>query len=305
MLPAKSRDCTFYLAAEGFAAELIEELGDAEPVAERLVRAFRPPSRPAWAQNVWLDPRELAIRSIADAARQLKAIQRNWAAYPTGLHRRAALITEALPKVSARPLQFPEAAPTSSLGSWTLLDAQTLLASPTCSSPFPNGEPRFVEDKAAPPNRAYLKLWEALTLLGVRPRPGERCLDLGASPGGWTWVLQGLGADVLAVDRAALDARIAMLPGVHFEKHNAFTLEPASAGDIDWLCCDVIAYPEKTYELVTRWLASGRVRRIICSVKFQGKTDMAMVRRFQAIPHSSLVHLFHNKHELTFAFIAP
>src|SRR5436309_1011333 len=30
---------------------------------------------------------------------------------------------------------------------------------------------------------AYLKLWEALTLLKCRPAPGEICLDLGGSPG--------------------------------------------------------------------------------------------------------------------------
>ena len=63
---------------------------------------------------------------------------------------------------------------------------------------------------AAPPNRAYLKLWEALTLAanmpdGRMPRPGELCLDLGSSPGGWSWVLQKLGARVISVDKAPLD----------------------------------------------------------------------------------------------------
>ena len=68
-----------------------------------------------------------------------------------------------------------------------------------CASPFPHGEVGFVEDKAIPPNRAYLKLWEAFTLLGRHPGAGERCLDMGASPGGWTWVLQSLGAQVLGI----------------------------------------------------------------------------------------------------------
>ena len=124
-------------------------------------------------------------------------------------HRRAALIQERLPHVSAKPVVFPAAAPTAPLGSWTLLAPDRLLAAAHCSAPFPNGEVEFVEDKTGPPSRAYLKLWEALVRLRRWPQPGERCLDLGASPGGWTWVLAKLGAHVVAVDKAPLDPRIA------------------------------------------------------------------------------------------------
>jgi 23S rRNA (cytidine2498-2'-O)-methyltransferase len=38
---------------------------------------------------------------------------------------------------------------------------------------------------------------------------------------------------------------------------------------------------------------------MICTVKFQGKTDHAVVREFAAIPGSQLLHLHHNRHELT------
>lgn len=55
------------------------------------------------------------------------------------------------------------------LGSWTLLDAGTMLAAPHCTSPFANGEVRFVEDRTGPPSRTYLKLWEALTLIARLP----------------------------------------------------------------------------------------------------------------------------------------
>ena len=95
------------------------------------------------------------------------------------------------PRCRRKPLVFGMPAPAAPLGSWTLLDAGTLLASPHCTSPFPNGEVHFVEDRAGPPSRAYLKLWEALTLIGRRPQPGETCLDLGSSPGGWSWACSG------------------------------------------------------------------------------------------------------------------
>jgi len=140
------------------------------------------PRAAAWAQNVWYAPRRLAIASIGDAARQLRAVQRNWAVYSWEFHRRAALIQEKLPKVSAKPLRFGDLAPSAPLGAWTLLDAHTVLATAHCSSPFPNGEAQFIEDREAPPSRAYLKLWEALTVIGARPGPGDLCLDLGAAP---------------------------------------------------------------------------------------------------------------------------
>ena len=144
--PAGAPARTAYLAADGFVGELAQELGAVEFASERLLVAPGPPRPAAWAQNIWLDPREIPIASIADAARQLRAIQRNWAPYAPRLHRRAMLIQAQLPVVSAKPLVFGTPAPAAPLGSWTLLDANTVLASPHCTSAFPNGEARFVED---------------------------------------------------------------------------------------------------------------------------------------------------------------
>jgi 23S rRNA (cytidine2498-2'-O)-methyltransferase len=291
---------TAYLAASGCEADLLRELGpDSLSVFERLLVAKGPPRPAVWAANVWLEPRPIKIASIGDAVKQLRAIQRNWALLPVAHHRRAGLIEEQLPKVSAKPLVFGEPAPTAPLGSWTLLAPDLVLASPRCSSPFRNGEAVFVEDKAGPPNRAYLKLWEAFTLLGAAPKPGETCLDLGASPGGWTWVLQKLGATVIAVDKAPLEPAIAALPGVTVRQQSAFALEPAEVGRIDWLLSDVICYPERLLRLVRRWLDAGFTGRCLCTLKFQAETDFAAIAAFAAIPNSRLMHLSHNKHELT------
>jgi 23S rRNA (cytidine2498-2'-O)-methyltransferase len=248
---------------------------------------------------VWRDPQRISISSIGDAAKKLRAIQRNWALYSFDHHRRAALIAAELPKVSAKPLAFGTPAPKAPLGSWTLLQKDLLLAAPHCSSPFPNGEVAFVEDRQAPPSRAYLKLWELFTLIEQRPKPGELCLDLGASPGGWSWVLAGLGARVLSVDKAPLDPRIAALPGIEYRKESAFALDPRTVGRADWLFSDVVCYPKRLYTLVQKWLAVGTVRRFVCTIKFQGETDCATARQFAAIPGSRLLHLHHNKHELT------
>ena len=197
-------DCTAYLAAEGFVDELAHELGTVDRRHGRLLIAAGPPRPAAWAANVWLDPQEIQIASITDAARKLRAIQRNWSAYAPHLHRRAMLDPGAAAKGLRETARLRVPPPAAPLGSWTLLDAETMLAAPRCTSPFPNGEVRFVEDRTGPPSRAYLKLWEALTLIGRRPEPGERCLDLGSSPGGWSWALQQMGAQVVSVDKAPL-----------------------------------------------------------------------------------------------------
>jgi len=293
-------DLTGYLAPDGFLAELQHELGNtAIETHGRLVLAEGPSRDVAWAANVWRTPQRLSVVSIGDAAKQLRAIQRNWALYSVANHRRAALIAEKLPKVSAKPLAFGDAAPSAPLGSWTLLAPDLMLASPQCSSPFPNGEIQFIEDRKAPPNRAYLKLWEAFTLLGEKPRPGEICLDLGSSPGGWTWVLHTLGARVISVDKAPLEPRIAALADIQYRKESAFALDPRVVGPVDWLFSDVVCYPKRLFALVQRWLASGIARRFVCTIKFQGETDFATIREFASIPGSRLLHLHHNKHELT------
>jgi 23S rRNA (cytidine2498-2'-O)-methyltransferase len=203
--------------------------------------------------------------------------------------------------VGAKPLAFPDAAPAAPLGSFTLLDSGTMLASPACSSPFPNGEPAFVEDKDGPPSRAYLKLYEAFTLFGRRPGPGDTCLDLGASPGGWTWVLARLGATVTAYDRADLAPHVASLPNVTVVKGDAFSARPDRVGPVDWLFSDVICYPEKLLEHVRSWLAAGACRNLLVTLKFQGTEHYGAIQGFREVPGGKLVHLGCNKHELTWA----
>lgn len=295
---------TGYLAAAGWEAELREELEGAPGVRiavehGRLILADGPPLDAAWAANIWRDPVEIAIGSVGEAAQRLRAIQRNWALHPGAHFRRASLIQARLPHVSAKPLVFPADPPAAALGSWTLLGPDRLLAAARCSSPFPDGAPRFVEDRAGPPNRAYLKLWEALTVLGRRPGPGDLCLDLGASPGGWTWVLASLGARVVAVDKAPLAPAVAALPGVEWRGESAFGLDPKALGPVDWLFCDIACYPERLVRLVERWIAAESAKNMVCTVKFQGKTDFSAIRALHAIRHAELRHLHHNKHELT------
>ena len=294
---------TAYLAARDHEDDLDEELGRGGAALVtthgRLRVCEGPQVHAAWAANTWWDAERIPIDSIGHAARELRDRQRNWALYAPTHRGRAGLIAERLPHVAARPLELGEVAPDAPLGSWTLLDRDLVLAATRCSNPFPNGEPSFVEDRHGPPSRAYLKLWETFARLRRQPGPGERCLDLGAAPGGWTWLLARTGADVTSVDKAPLAPDVAALPNVTAREGSAFALDPDEVGAVDWWCSDVVAYPGRLRDLVERWLAAGAVRNLVCTIKFQGATDFEELARWKALPGARVVHLHTNKHELT------
>jgi 23S rRNA (cytidine2498-2'-O)-methyltransferase len=292
---------TGYLAPPGLEAEVLREVGPAWHQHGRLVLCAGAPRRSVWAQDVWLAPQHLVVASINEAANALRAVQRNWVPYGDVQHRRLALIGEALPPIKTRAWTFPSPLPSAPMGAYTLLSRDRLLFSATRQSPFPHGEIEFAEDREGPPSRAYRKLWEVFTLLQQQPQPGERCLDMGASPGGWTWVLAKLGAQVTSVDKAPLAPEIAALPNVQSLVGSAFALRPEDyvRTPFDWFFSDVICYPARLLTMVQAWLAAGAAKRFVCTLKFQGETDHATVAAFAGIPGSRLMHLAHNRHELT------
>lgn len=285
-----------YLAAEGLEAPLTEEAARSGirlgAWHGRLVTSPDPPARLAWAEDTWLSP-----RLVTDPA-ELLTLAPRWTALR---------MEDEAPGVAKQPnrrLHFPTALPAASGGFTTIAPGQWL-ASPVRESRFPAGHARFFEDAEGPPSRAYLKFWEALTILGAHPVQGDLCYDLGAAPGGWTWAIAQLGARVVAIDKAALAPNVAAMLGVKQRLESAFALDPRAEPRLDWLVCDVIAYPARTLALVRRWLDSGRVAHIVASVKFQGATDHDTAEAFAAIPGGRLLHLSHNKHELTFLWPFP
>ena len=288
-----------YLTTEQFLPELREELKDIKSTHGNLILADGPLQESVWAHNIWLDPQIISFESITQAAKALKDLGKLWTPVTYEHHRRAQLIQDQLPKLRSRVMDFLGPLPENNLGAWTLLDKNTLIASARTDSPFPMGEVRFNEDKVNPPSRAYLKLWELFTVFGIMPKPGERVVDFGSCPGGWTWVLQKVGCHVVSIDRAPLEPRIAKLPRIEFMKTNAFTVKPEDIGKIDWFFSDIICYPEKLLELVLAWQKSGLCENFVCTIKFQGATDFVTLKKFQALENATVRHLRHNKHEVT------
>ncbi len=298
------RPHTGLLAPEGFSGPLLASIakppaasfGDLHLYAGDQVRS-------PWAQNTWYNVRSTQITSITDAVQKLTAVQRNWWPYVPSLHRRMGLINEKMPHVSAKAIIFPERPTITPLGSYSLIAPDTMLHSSSCSSFFPNGVVRLVEDHVNPPSRAYMKLWEVFSLIDARPIPGQICIDLGASPGGWTWALSKLGAHIHAVDRTPLRVDLMNHPNIKYIEGSAFAMQPQVAPEVDWFFSDVICYPMRLFELVRRWLDAGRNCNFVCTLKFQGREQYQAIEKFQSIAGSSLIHLSCNKHELTWIYI--
>ncbi|KTC77844.1 SAM-dependent methyltransferase [Legionella brunensis] len=294
-----------YIAKPEFLTELCEELEDVSEIIENLLFSPHTKLDVCFAQDIWLEPHFVRFQSISEAVKILRQAGKFWYLHPISQVRRSRLIVEQLRKCPPLTHHFPitEIPP---VGCFSLLDQNTLIYSTKRLKKWPLGKCFFIEDKINPPNRAYLKLWEALTLLEKYPQPGESALDLGASPGGWTYVMQSLGATVTAVDKALLDPKIARLPRVNFLQQSAFALDPDKLEQTyDWVLSDVACYPERAYALIMKWITSGKAKQMIFTIKLQGKTDIATIKQFKAIPNSRIMNLFYNKHEATFFYPVP
>ncbi|MGV3658562.1 MAG: SAM-dependent methyltransferase [Prosthecobacter sp.] len=137
-------------------------------------------------------------------------------------------------------------------------------------SAFPQGEIPWAEDKSAP-SRAFAKLVESEQRLGRWIERGQTCVDLGASPGSWTYVAVQRGAHVIAVDRSELREDLMRSPLVRFEIADAFKYKPPQT--VDWLVCDVIAAPQRSIDLLLEWLREKRMRNFVVTIKFRGQDE--------------------------------
>jgi len=253
-----------------------------------------------WAQVTAHDLEEHPIQSIGDGIKKLKSLGRNWALFTIGNHRRAQLIQDELPKYNTKPIPFRAPLPEKAMGFWTLKDANTILATQNTNNPYPLGEMTFQEDKVMPPSRAYLKLWEFFTLYAPEAINGGHAIDVGSCPGGWTWVLRTLDFDkTVSIDKAPIERRIYDLGKIDFKQESAFGLNPDDYEEFDWFCSDIICYPERLLNLVKRFMEAGKVKNFVCTLKYQAETDWESTLKFLEIPGSRIVHLHHNKHEVT------
>lgn len=170
-----------------------------------------------------------------------------------------------------------------------------------CVSRFEGGIVSIPPDRR-PPSRAFAKLLEAELRMERSIGPGEYCVDLGASPGGWTFIALERGANVVAVDREPLRPDLMQHANLTFVKGDGFKYEPDEP--VDWLLSDVIAFPDRIADLLTKWLSHRLCRYFCVTVKFRGREDYPKLETIKQILVENsadfcLRRLNSNKNEVT------
>ena len=258
--------------------------------------------RPIWAQDWWPDTQVAPYKTKSDALKVLKSQKNLGAYYNTGTTTSAFAqgLRRDLRELEIKRIDYKVPSKFNfNYFTWTVLDHENLLVCAKPFSRFPLGWHEFIEDKIVPPNRAYLKLWEVLCLGLITLQPDDVAIDVGSSPGGWTWALSEQVKKVYSVDKAALDPKISKSPSIVFKAGDAFKLDPKNFKDCTWLFSDIICTPERLYELVQRWMNESKVQNYVCTIKFKGPSDFDMIQKFQEFEHSKIIHLYQNKNEVT------
>ncbi|NMG48031.1 23S rRNA (cytidine(2498)-2'-O)-methyltransferase RlmM [Azoarcus communis] len=183
-------------------------------------------------------------------------------------------------------------------------------------APWPMGIPRLRMPSNAP-SRSTLKLAEALmTLLSDQEREelmraGQRAVDLGAAPGGWTWQLANRGLRVTAVDNGPLRDSVMATEMVEHVRADGFTWRPQRA--VDWMVCDMVEQPSRIASLMAEWVATGKCRHTIFNLKLPMKRRLDAVEQCRILIQKRLAsigpydlrikQLYHDREEVT-AYLA-
>jgi 23S rRNA (cytidine2498-2'-O)-methyltransferase len=139
---------------------------------------------------------------------------------------------------------------------------------------WPGGIPRL-RAHADAPSRSALKLDEALLVLldpDERERwlkPGMRAADLGAAPGGWSFVLARQHVRVVAVDNGPMAASAMATGLIEHLRDDGFRWHPREP--LDWMVCDMVEQPRRVAARMAEWFRHGWCQRAIFNLKLPMK----------------------------------
>lgn len=181
------------------------------------------------------------------------------------------------------------------------------------SSEWRSGIPRlkFPEDA---PSRSTLKLDEAfVTMLNEDERKellsgGGTAVDLGASPGGWTYQLLQRSFFVTAVDNGKMAESLMNTGMLDHKTEDAFKFKPKAP--VDLLVCDMVEKPLKVMELVASWFKNKHCTWAVINLKLPMKKRFAEIEtctvafweqsgQYEDKFEIRIKHLYHDRDEVT------
>jgi 23S rRNA (cytidine2498-2'-O)-methyltransferase len=146
---------------------------------------------------------------------------------------------------------------------------------------WPGGVPPI----ALPPrmiSRAYLKIVEALEWSQLPIQPGDRCVEIGSSPGGSCLALLDRGLLVTGIDPAEMDPEVLAHPSFTHIRAIAKDVKRSLFRECRWLVMDANVAPNYTLDTLDGVLGQGRARPegLVLTLKL---TDPALAEKLPAI----------------------
>lgn len=237
--------------------QLIAELRDLDPT-DRITPMLAALAGHARFGDLWVEHPD------SDAAKPLAGLARSFGNALRPALRKVGLMTDKEnPKLPRLHVVFVD-------GNHAFL----AVADPADSSSWPLGIPRLKLLSDAP-SRSALKLEEALlTLLTPEERetllkPGMTAADLGAAPGGWTWILTRHHLRVTSVDNGPLRQNVMDSGLVEHLRADGFQWKPSKA--LDWMVCDMVEQPRRVAERMATWFREGWCRHSVFNLKLPMK----------------------------------
>lgn len=166
------------------------------------------------------------------------------------------------------------------------------------------------------PSRSTLKLDDAILTFIPKEEEKKRFteemtgVDLGASPGGWTYQLVRRGLFVYAVDHGKMAASLHDTGRIEHCPEDGFKFQPPKRKRVDWLVCDMVEQPSRISALIAKWLVNGWCRETIFNLKLPMKKRYVEVQTClqnlaDELEHHGLTfriqakHLYHDREEIT------
>ena len=100
-------------------------------------------------------------------------------------------------------------------------------------------------------------------------KTGMTAADLGAAPGGWTWILTRHHLRVTSVDNGPLRQNVMDSGLVEHLRADGFQWKPSQS--LDWMVCDMVEQPRRVAERMATWLREGWCRHTIFNLKLPMK----------------------------------